>query len=156
MYIAKLPLDRSRAFEVINVDDFKREALEKLKKEMPDAAEDLNDMVEKQLGELFENGYKEFIFSDKPETGEGEKAVVSFDERDDKIYQVWTIETDVDYYQQLIDEKKALLAASDYKIIKSYEAQLVGNELPYDIEKLSIERQALRDEINDLEKYVEQ
>ena len=156
MYIAKLPLDTSRAFEVINVDDFKREALEKLKKEMPDDAEYLNDMVEKQLDKLFEDGYKEFIFSDKPEAGEGEKEVLSFEEIDNRIYQRWTVEPDVDYYLTLINEKKAKLAASDYKIIKCQEAQLVGNELPYDIEKLSIERQALRDEINDLEKYIEQ
>lgn len=157
MYIAKLPKDISRAFEVLETESLKKELFDKFKKETPDATEgQLNELVKKQLDKLFEDGYKEFIFSEKPEVGEGEKAVLSFDERDDKIYQVWTIETDVDYYQKLIEEKKAKLAASDYKIIKCQEAQLAGKELPYDIEKLSIERQALRDEINDLEKYIEQ
>lgn len=157
MYIAKLPKDTSRAFEVLETESLKKEFFDKFKEEIPDASEDqLNELVKKQLDKLFEDGYKEFIFSEKPEVGEGEKAVLSFDERDDKIYQVWTIEADVDYYQEQIDEYKSRLAASDYKIIKCQEAQLTGKELPYDIEKLSIERQALRDEINDLEKYIEQ
>lgn len=157
MYIAKLPLDTSKSFEVLETESLEKELFDKFKKETPDATENqLDELVKKQLDKLFEDGYKEFIFSEKPEAKEGGIAVVSFDERDDKIYQVWTIETDVDYYQQLIDEKKAKLAASDYKIIKCQEAQLIGKELPYDIEKLSIERQALRDEINDLEKYIEQ
>ena len=46
---------------------------------------------------------------------------------------------------------KKQLAESDYKIIKCMECQLAGEDLPYDIEKLHIERQAIRDEINLLE-----
>lgn len=42
------------------------------------------------------------------------------------------------------------LAQSDYKIIKSYEYELAGLELPYDIETLHAERQAIRDQINAL------
>ena len=50
-----------------------------------------------------------------------------------------------------IDSLKAQLSATDYKIIKCSEAQLVGEELPYNIEELHNERQALRDQINELE-----
>lgn len=50
-----------------------------------------------------------------------------------------------------VERLKAQLAASDYKIIKCYECQLVGEELPYNIEELHTERQAIRDEINKLE-----
>lgn len=50
-----------------------------------------------------------------------------------------------------IAELKAELAATDYKIIKCSEAQLVGEILPYDVAALHAERQALRDRINELQ-----
>ena len=53
--------------------------------------------------------------------------------------------------QQSADELKALLADTDYQIIKAYEYALVGLEVEYDIEALHAERQAIRDEINALE-----
>lgn len=54
-----------------------------------------------------------------------------------------------------IAELKSQLSATDYKVIKCYEAQLVGEELPYDVVALHAERQALRDKINKLEGGVE-
>ena len=55
-----------------------------------------------------------------------------------------------------IEEKiaalKAELESTDYKIIKCSEASLVGEELPYDIVALHAERQALRNQINELER----
>ena len=54
-----------------------------------------------------------------------------------------------------IAELKAQLSSTDYKIIKCSEAQLVGEELPYDIVALHEERQALRDKINELEGSVQ-
>ena len=56
--------------------------------------------------------------------------------------------TKIDYK---ISELKQQLADSDYKIVKCYEATIIGDELPYDIETLHEERQAIRDEINRLE-----
>lgn len=53
--------------------------------------------------------------------------------------------------EEKIDELKAKLNATDYKIIKCSECQLIGYPLPYDIVALHTERQALRDEINELE-----
>ena len=50
---------------------------------------------------------------------------------------------------------KAQLSSTDYKIIKCSEAQLLGEELPYDITSLHAERQALRDKINELEAELE-
>lgn len=50
-----------------------------------------------------------------------------------------------------IEELKIRLTDTDYKIIKCSEYQLAGKELPYDIVELHAERQALRDEINELE-----
>lgn len=53
--------------------------------------------------------------------------------------------------KQKIAGLQAQLDETDYKIIKSSEYQLAGLELPYDIEELHRERQALRDKINELE-----
>jgi hypothetical protein len=53
--------------------------------------------------------------------------------------------------QAQIDELKVQLASSDYKVIKCMEAQLAGEEMPYDIEAIHAERQAIRDKINELE-----
>lgn len=50
-----------------------------------------------------------------------------------------------------IDELKGRLESSDYKIIKCYEAGLVGSPMPYDVGSLHEERQLLRDKINELE-----
>lgn len=53
--------------------------------------------------------------------------------------------------QQRIAELKVQLDGTDYKIIKCSECSLAGVELPYDIAELHAQRQALRDEINELE-----
>lgn len=50
-----------------------------------------------------------------------------------------------------IDDLKNRIAASDYKIIKTYEYTLLGEQTEYDIEEVHAERQALRDQINVLE-----
>jgi hypothetical protein len=53
--------------------------------------------------------------------------------------------------QQRIAELKAELNGTDYKIIKCSECSLAGVDLPYDVAELHAQRQALRDEINELE-----
>ena len=52
---------------------------------------------------------------------------------------------------QQIAELKAKLSATDYKVIKCSECQLLGIEMPYDVAELHAERQAIRDQINQLE-----
>ena len=53
-----------------------------------------------------------------------------------------------------IERLKSELQESDYKVIKCAEAMAVGAEMPYDVESLHNERQALRDRINELESEV--
>lgn len=53
-----------------------------------------------------------------------------------------------------IEELKARLADDDYKIIKCYEASLLGNELPYDISALHRSREEVRAIINEMEKQL--
>jgi hypothetical protein len=48
-------------------------------------------------------------------------------------------------------ELKDALAQGDYKIIKCAEAQLTNEPMPYDVEELVAERNAMRAEINELE-----
>ena len=52
---------------------------------------------------------------------------------------------------ETVESLKAQLEATDYKIIKSAEYQLLGLPPPYDLEQLHADRQALRDKINQLE-----
>ena len=39
----------------------------------------------------------------------------------------------------------------DWKVIKVYEARMLGKEDPYDMEELSTQRQAARDRINEIQ-----
>lgn len=50
-----------------------------------------------------------------------------------------------------IEELKKALTSTDYKVIKCYEASLIGEELPYDIKVLHKERQQIRNRINTLQ-----
>lgn len=47
-----------------------------------------------------------------------------------------------------VERLKAQLAESDYRVIKCSEAMLAGLPMPYDVEQLHAERQAIRDQIN--------
>ena len=53
--------------------------------------------------------------------------------------------------EQEIAELKAQLSATDYKVIKCSECQILGMAMPYDVAELHAERQAIRDKINQLE-----
>lgn len=53
--------------------------------------------------------------------------------------------------QASIESIKIQLAESDYKIIKIAECLACGLDAPYDVAALHQERQALRDQINELE-----
>lgn len=57
-----------------------------------------------------------------------------------------------------IDSLKKKLANDDYKVIKCMESYLVDKEapLPYEIEKIAVERNAIRDTINALEAEIKE
>lgn len=50
-----------------------------------------------------------------------------------------------------IQALKDKLSSTDYKIMKCYEATMLKEALPYDVSELHIQRQAWRDDINELE-----
>lgn len=68
-------------------------------------------------------------------------------EKDGKVILSW--EAYPNY--EAIDRLKEKLNASDYKVIKCYEASLINANMPYDTAELHKERQEIRDEINRLE-----
>lgn len=90
--------------------------------------------------ELSDDGsvYTEPVAPVQPELTEDEKAELA---RQQQISQLIA----------QINDLKEQITASDYKIIKTYEYTLLGEQTEYDIEEVHAERQALRDQINDLE-----
>lgn len=107
---------------------------------------------------LIKDGWKEYIVEpNELEPIEGKMFYTYYEETDTTIIAktglkdiVIPEKTDT----EKIEELKTKLTDTDYKIIKCSEYQLAGKELPYDIVELHNERQALRDEINEIETTV--
>lgn len=106
---------------------------------------------DKKYKELTEAGFLEFVPAPIPTIKLGEQAVDTFTVIENKIIQKWVIRTDNKEIVQKIESLKKELADTDYKVIKCYESYLVDKDLPYDINSLHIERQKIRDQINDLQ-----
>lgn len=54
-----------------------------------------------------------------------------------------------------IEQLKAQLASTDYKVVKLAECLAIGSEMPYNAQELHQQRQAIRDRINQLEMEVQ-
>ena len=90
--------------------------------------------------ELSDDGsvYVEPVAPVQPETTEEELADMAKKEKIRKV-------------SAHINDLKVQIAASDYKVIKTYEYSLLGEQAEYDMETVHAERQNLRDQINALE-----
>lgn len=89
---------------------------------------------------------------DQPEISGFQEISVTYELIDNEIVQVFTIlDNDKGKVSKEIERLKNILSNGDYKITKCYEANLLGEQLPYDITALHIQRQAIRDQINELE-----
>jgi hypothetical protein len=55
------------------------------------------------------------------------------------------------FIESRISHLRVFLNDTDYQVIKCYEAQLLQEEMPYDLQTLLAQRKAWRDEINQLE-----
>lgn len=96
--------------------------------------------------------YKELVTSSVPEHTELDQAVPYYEENNGKVNMLWEIiKNDPTRVLQKINSLKKDLSDSDYKITKCYEASLLNQEMPYDVEALTTERNSKRDEINRLE-----
>lgn len=104
-----------------------------------------------RMAELRNTGFLDFVPSEQPQTEPGKIAVDSFAIVEGKVVQTWIIQADMEAVKAEIETLKASLSNTDYQVIKCYEATLIGATLPYDIEALHTERQAIREKINEKE-----
>lgn len=61
-----------------------------------------------------------------------------------------------DLIEKEIDRLKKVLSDSDYIVIKSYEATMIGEPVEYDMGEIHVSRQELRNKINELEELLNQ
>ena len=100
--------------------------------------------------------YVEFSPSDfSQELGEFDSVMPYYIQKGDIIYQKWELNKGSEAkILQKINDLKNKLSSSDYKMMKCYEASLIGATSPYDEKTLISERQSIRDEINRLEELL--
>jgi hypothetical protein len=75
---------------------------------------------------------------------DGKLVFLGYSEKDQKIINLNEKLSRKDYLKQQLN-------LTDYRVIKCYEAQLLQEEMPYDLQTLLAQRKAWRDEINQLE-----
>jgi hypothetical protein len=61
-----------------------------------------------------------------------------------------------EFVRQQVGWLEEELKKTDYKVIKAYEASLIGKDVPYDFNEVHSDRQAIRDKINELENLLKQ
>lgn len=89
---------------------------------------------------------------DEPEISGFQELSITYEVIDSEIVQVFTVlDNDKGKVSREIERLKNILSDGDYKITKCYEANLLGKQLPYNIADLHTQRQAIRDQINELE-----
>lgn len=111
---------------------------------------ELNESIE-QLNDQTDDFYN-YSSCDMPQTTGLQGVDVTYILQDESVNTVClVVENDKDKVNKKIRELKSQLAGGDYKIVKCYESTLVGSQLPYDIQQLHENRQAIRTQINSLE-----
>ena len=109
--------------------------------------------IEEQAERYAAQGYKPVDLLDNEQMKAPEGYVIRIVPYDagDRISFYYVTERDLTKIRKEISELKESLANSDYKVLKCYEASLIGETMPYDIANLHAERQTIRDKINELE-----
>lgn len=111
---------------------------------------------EEVIRQILNDGFKLYDENaGKPEIGQFQAISPVYRETDDTIYLYWEIiDNSPDKIKEEISALQEELNSTDYRIIKSYEYSLAGQELPYDLEQLHQDRQKLRDRIGELEQLL--
>ena len=109
--------------------------------------------VDEQIQELTKAGWKpvDMIDESKLECAPGYAIRIVAVEYDDHIGYTYEKIENLAYYKNQIKALKEELDNTDYKVIKCYEAFLVGEAMPYNAQDLHTSRQSIRDSINSLE-----
>lgn len=91
----------------------------------------------------------------KPEIGKFQTLSPFYHETEDKITLWWEIvNDDPELILMEITRLEELIAATDYKVVKSYEYALAGAKSTYDFSEVHAEREGLREQIRDLEQLL--
>ncbi len=109
--------------------------------------------VDEQIQEITKAGWKpvDMIDESKLECAPGYAVRIVAVEYDDHIGYTYEKIQNLAYYKNQIKALKEELDNTDYKVIKCYEAFLVGEAMPYNAQDLHTSRQSIRDKINSLE-----
>lgn len=113
--------------------------------------------VEDQITEYAKNGYKPVDPIDEKKLSECEENYIyrlqPYDAGDRITYEYVKL-FDIQKFKSEIKRLKESLSENDYKITKCMEATLLGLELPYNIQDVHLENQAMRDRINEIEDFI--
>lgn len=116
----------------------------------PDEEVDLIDQIKADGFKLYDED------AGQPEVGPFQSLQPVYLQEEDRIVLYWEIvNDDPEKVQEEIDRLEELISDTDYQVIKSYEYTLAGMKIPYDVTALHNERQALRDQINELKALLE-
>ena len=117
--------------------------------------------VEDQIESLSANGWKPVDLIDETQFECAQYYTVSFSPYDagDRIGYIYNQIFDAKMVKEKISSLKKMLTSTDsnigdYRITKCYEASLMGLDMPYNVADLHQARQAVRDEINQLEHLI--
>ncbi len=147
---------------VVDIEEMKKKEQFRLEQNVS-ALKDVDKMSAscKKYKKMYDLAIKEleqmshFVESEMPELEDFDVAAPYYEEIKGVIYQMWEIQhNDAHLISEEIEKAKEELEASDYKVIKCNEADLLKETPPYDIRKLHKERQALRDRINELKNKI--
>lgn len=104
---------------------------------------------------LFEGeDYSEYEISEIPEFETRDYMLIDFYHRDGILSVEY--KPNVVCINKEIDRLKKVLSDSDYIVIKSYEATMIGQSVEYNMGEIHVSRQELRDKINELEELLNQ
>lgn len=92
---------------------------------------------------------------EEPKLSEYQGLHITYHVENGEIVQMFTVvDNDKEKVCNEVERLKKTLSDDDYKIIKCYEASLLGANMPYNVIELHKNRQAIRDEINRLEAII--
>jgi hypothetical protein len=105
------------------------------------------------IAQLLADSFKPYDDSaEPPVVGEFQAAVADYHENAKQITLRWkTVKNNPEKIAAEIARLQSELAATDYRVVKSYEFALAGEKPPYDPAALHSDRQAIRDRIGELE-----
>lgn len=108
------------------------------------------------LGLIIADGFKLYDEdAGQPEVGQFQSLAPVYHETEDKITLWWELITDdPELILMEITRVEEQIAATDYKVVKSYEYALAGVKSVYDMTAVHAEREKLREQIRELEQLL--